>query len=142
VPPRETVVDLAPVSRHLLGRRRHGRRAVQHEVECANGRKCLVGRVLDLSRTGALICLSEPQFTAATDTDLFGVAGRLAFMFSEGLQLLFVHSKVVARARIVRVARREAKGPTVIGCEFSRALTFNECRVLGIPSERIHAAGA
>jgi hypothetical protein len=132
MPSRETVIDTAPVTRHLLGRRRHARLSVQHEVECTSASRSWPGRVLDLSRVGALVCLAQPEFRAKTDQDLFSIAGRLAFMFADGLKMHFVRSDLWARARIVRVARQSARGPTVIGCEFGRPLTFRECRLLGI----------
>lgn len=138
----ETVVDLAPVSRHLLGRRRHDRMAVKHAVECVAGSHTVLGRVLDLSRVGALICLSDIEYQAASDGDLFAVAGRLATLFADGMLLNFGDTKVHAKARIVRVARRAARGPTVIGCEFARPLGFHECAVLRIPPDRMHAPGA
>jgi hypothetical protein len=137
---RETVVDLA-VSRHLHGRRRHGRLLVQHEVECESGRRTLQGRVLDLSRTGALVCLSDPAYCARDDADLFAVAGRLACTYPDGFTIRFVAAKIQTRARIVRVARG-ARGLTVLGCDFGRPLEFHECRLLGIPPEKPQATGA
>ena len=99
------------------------------------------GRVLDLSRTGALIRLSDPTYCAPDDAGLFAVAGRLACAYPDGFTLRFVAAKLIARARIVRVARGP-RGVTVIGCDFARPLEFRECRLLGIPPEKPHATGA
>jgi hypothetical protein len=129
---RETVIDTGPITKHLLGRRRHARLAVQHEVECCGASGSLQGRVLDLSRVGALVCLAQPEMRAKSDQDLFAVAGKLACRFASGLKVHFVRSDVWAQARIVRVARESARGPTVVGCEFGRPLSFRECRLLGI----------
>ena len=131
--PYETVVDTVPISKHLLGRRRHARLAVEHAVECVAGSQALPGRVLDLSRVGALILLTDPEFHAESNQDLFTVAGRLALKYADGMQLQFTDARIQTRARIVRVAREEDRSTTVIGCEFARPLTFRECRLLKAP---------
>jgi hypothetical protein len=139
---REMVVDLSPVSRHLSGRRRHGRRFVQHEVECSNGRRSLQGRVLNLSCSGALVRLTALHLATKTDAEVFAVASQMAFMFSNGMALRFVRTDLLARARVVRVAREQGQGLSLIGLEFGRPLTFSECRKLGIPYEQSQAADA
>jgi hypothetical protein len=111
-------------------------------VECVAPKETLLGRVLDLSRVGALICLSEEEYQASSDADLFVVAGRLATLFGEGVLLRFPDKKVHARARIVRVARSGTRGPTVIGCEFARPLSFPECGALRIRPDRRQAQGS
>jgi hypothetical protein len=121
-----------PIDKHVLGRRRRGRVTAAHQVDCQGPMNCFRGRVLNVSRDGALVSLTHRRFKANKDLDLVDVAARLQEEFPEGLTLRFLACPVNVQASMVRLARLADDGATVIGCEFARPLTFPECRLLGI----------
>jgi hypothetical protein len=121
-----------PIDKHVLGRRRRGRVTALHQVDCEGATNSFRGRVLNLSRDGALVSVAHRRFKASADLDLVEVAARLQEEFPDGFVLRFLACPVKVKVSMVRLARFSNEGATVIGCEFVRPLAFQECRLLGV----------
>ena len=118
--------------KHVLGRRGRRRISTMQQVDCQGVVNAFRGRVLNVSREGALISVTQRRFKAKTDLDLVQVTASLEEEFPDGLTLRFLECPVTLKASIVRVARLAEDGATAIGCKFERPLSFPECRILGV----------
>ena len=74
----------------------------------------------------------ELGFDAAIDYKRDDARARLDEEFPDGIAVRFLDFPVTLQAGVVRLSRREEDGATLMGCEFSRPLSFQECRLLGI----------
>jgi hypothetical protein len=115
-----------------LGRRGLRRINTLQQVDCQGGVNSFRGRVLNVSRDGALISVVHRRFKAKTDLELVQVTQNLEDEFPDGLTLRFLECPVTVKASIIRVARLAEDGATALGCRFERPLTFAECRILGV----------
>lgn len=129
-----------PIDKHVLGRRRRGRIATTHQVDCQGAISSFRGRLLNVSRDGALVCIAHKRFKAGADVDLVDVATRVEEEFPDGIGLRFLDFPVTLQAAVVRLSRREEDGATQIGIEFTRQLTFQECRLLGVRATDLDAS--
>lgn len=116
----------------LLGRRRSERKKCNYDVGCEGSEGAFRGRLVNLSRTGALLHLSNAQFRATSDADLVEVFTRIQAAFPEGLTIYFLHCKAAVQATLVRIARQEDDARTVVGCQFLEPLTDRECELFGV----------
>jgi hypothetical protein len=116
----------------VLGRRKSERRRCAHEVGCEGQDGAFRGRLVNISRTGALLHLANRQFQATNDADLVEVFTRIEGVFSEGMTIYFLHCKAAIQAKLVRIARQDDDALTVVGCEFGRPLTDRECEMLNV----------
>jgi hypothetical protein len=121
-----------PVDKHVLGRRRRGRIVTAHQVDCQGAISSFRGRLLNVSRDGALVCLAHRRFKASADVDLVDVATRVEEEFPDGISVRFLDVPLTLKAAVVRLSRREDDSATLMGVEFERPLTFQECRLLGV----------
>jgi hypothetical protein len=103
-----------------------------HQVDCQGAIGSFRGRLLNVSRDGALVCLAHKRFKAGADVDLVDVAARVEEEFPDGIAVRFLDFPVTLQAAVVRLSRREEDGATLMGCEFSRPLSHQECRLLGV----------
>lgn len=116
----------------LLGRRKSERRRCNIPVGCEGTEGAFRGRLVNVSRTGALLHLSNAQFRAESDTELVEVFTRLHQAFPQGLTIYFLHCKAAVTATLVRIARQPDDALTVVGCQFAKPLTERECEMLGV----------
>jgi hypothetical protein len=116
----------------LLGRRKSERRRCNIAVGCEGTEGAFRGRLVNVSRTGALLHLSNAQFRAEDDTALVEVFTRLHQAFPDGLTIYFLHCKAAIQAALVRIARQPDDALTVVGCQFARPLSDRECEMLGV----------
>jgi hypothetical protein len=116
----------------VLGRRKSERRRCNYDIGCEGTDGAFRGRLVNLSRTGALLHLANRQFQAANDADLVEVFSRIEAAFDEGMTIYFLHCKAAIQARLVRIARQNDDALTVVGCQFTRPLTDKECELLNV----------
>lgn len=113
------------------GRRRGRRVACKFEVECRGKGAHYRGRMVNVSRVGALIGLRHRSFRAG-EAGLLAIVGRVHAAFPKGMLLTLNRLPVAIRAKVVRVAQEAAERYILLGCEFHRLLTAKECELLGV----------
>jgi hypothetical protein len=116
----------------VMGRRKSERRNCAYAIGCEGTDGAFRGRLVNLSRTGALLHLANRQFQASNDADLVEVFTHIEGVFSEGMTIYFLHCKAAIQAKLVRIARQDDDALTVVGCEFGRPLTDRECDMLNV----------
>src|SRR5687767_396859 len=84
----------------VLGRRKSERKRCTYEVGCEGADGAFRGRLVNLSRTGALLHLANQQFQASTDADLVEVFTRIQSAFAEGMTIYFLHCKAAVQATL------------------------------------------
>lgn len=92
--------------------------------------------VLNISRPGALITITDPAFEISTHEADLGLAGlRVASHFGEGLRLELLEPALTIAADVVRLSEGQQGEEYVfwLGCQFDEPLTDEECRLLGVP---------
>ena len=100
--------------------------------------------ILNLSHSGALISISDPALAAPKGPDeLVLYTKRLGIEFRNGMLLRILEGEVSVQAGVVRVSEKTQGSETlvVIGIQFRRSLTPDECERLEIRAPSI-AAGA
>jgi hypothetical protein len=124
---------VAEIRRLFSGRRRSRRFDCERPVECLGRRVSYPGRLLNVSRLGALVSIAHEDFLPAdSDGSLVEVAHLMRRRFPDGISVRIPGDAVRLVATIVRVARHPSEASSVFGCFFSRPLTRRQCRALGV----------
>jgi twitching motility protein PilT len=92
--------------------------------------------VLNISRRGALVTITDPSFEISTHEADLGLAGlRVASHFGEGLRLELLEPSLTIAAEVVRLSEGKQGDDYVfwLGCQFDEPLSDEECEVLGVP---------
>jgi len=97
--------------------------------------RCLV---VNISRSGAMITLLEPDFVRYSDNvdDINLIGLRIASHFGDTFTLEFAASQVTVECELVRMGENRQDEDLVVflGCRFLRELTDEECRQLEVRS--------
>jgi len=94
--------------------------------------------VLNVSATGALLSISDPQFAPPAEADQLVVfTRRMGFQFRSGMIVRFLEAEISIDADVVRVSERTEGGELLIaiGVKFRRRLDAAECARLEIAPE-------
>src|SRR5262245_32695805 len=114
------------------GRRRGRRSACEWKIECRGPLRTFGGQAVDISRVGTLLSLSRPRFFEAGRQGLFAVVERLQSAFPRGMVVTFAEPRVTVKASIARVTQDPTTGQVLLGCQFRRPLTPDQCSRLGV----------
>lgn len=89
---------------------------------------------VDVSMSGALLRITDPQFTEDEDTRLMPYTEKVWHHFQGGFQVDLAGGIIELEADVVRVTGFAGRGSDIvlIGCKFRRPLTAMECGALGI----------
>ena len=121
---------------HFAHKRRGQRRLCVMGIEVTGATGTWAGRTVNISRNGALIEITDPAFcTAGREATLLEFATRALSEFKKSMIVRFEDVPLRVEASVLRVTRHPAAASLLLGCEFSRALTTRQCRVLGVPTE-------
>jgi hypothetical protein len=104
-------------------------------VEIQGKRSSFKGMAVDISRSGLLLRIMDPEFASPEEMEhLMPYTARVWYHFEGGFQVKFGKSGVKARADVVRVTGYAGQGRSLIllGCRFQRPLEKPECERLGI----------
>jgi len=120
---------------HFAGRR--GALRTEKSLGCrvAGPQGTFEARLVDVSRSGALIVITDRRFASGEDLDqLMLYTARVWHHFPEGLELQIPDREVCAVAVVVRVKIQsgEERFPFQLGLHFRTELTADECDRLGV----------
>ncbi|MHC4819723.1 MAG: PilT/PilU family type 4a pilus ATPase, partial [Planctomycetota bacterium] len=117
--------------------RRRGERLHKIHYARVHGRHSAYrAMVLNISRRGALITITDPTFEISTHEADLGLAGlRVASHFGEGLRLELLDPALTIAAEVVRLSEGKQADEYVfwLGCQFEEPLSDEECEILGVP---------
>jgi hypothetical protein len=121
--------------RMFAGKRRGRRKGRSLEISLVDGLGgSYAARTVNLSRTGALVEVTEPSFQKFSDyDDLVAFKERVEDRFGRGLRVIIGGGVVELRGRVVRVEK-----PAVgdwrprIGIDFVQPISDANCQSLGI----------
>jgi hypothetical protein len=105
-------------------------------VTCAGSSGRYEARLIELSRSGALVDMRDPRFLkSCLDSSLLSFSGRVVEEFSGGMRVGCAEPKLSLAARVIRTLQHPATGAYLMGLEFLTPLTPPQCRMLGLPTE-------
>jgi len=113
------------------------RPAVSHELRIVGSHGEYAGQTVDLSRTGALLWITDERFDAQ---DFMLFSERVYDEFGKGMRI-FVGDVELPKAEVARVTRKGDEGGPgdpgicLVACRFERSLTPDESRELGVDAE-------
>ena len=120
---------------HFAGHRRGSRLRCVMPVECAGATGKYKARTIELSRSGALVEIRDPDFRDGDPkSSLLTFSARVMSEFAGGMRIRFFAPKVSLAARVIRTTRHPTAASLLIGCEFLTELTEQRCRMLGLPT--------
>jgi twitching motility protein PilT len=103
----------------------------------------LAGMVVNLSRTGALVTITDKKWNATPEDDDMGLVGlRIAAHFGEGLRIEFVEAGFTLEAEVVRITEGKIGSDfaSYLGIRFLPKLTDKQCASLGLNAAEAPAA--
>ena len=126
---------------HFAGRRENRRFDTFLPCRITGQSGVYLAKVLDISRSGALIRILDGRFPdAKAGEKLMRYAERVTDQFGDGVDLAFRGTSDPVRANLVRVTTRqeEADEPAchLIGVRFEAVLSDAHCRALGFSPSR------
>jgi len=117
------------------GRRGAKRAVLTLEVDVVGQSGQFAGQTVDLSRSGALIWITDERFVPPGQTaNMVLYSERVAEEFGAGLRLQFPRAQVRRDGEVVRVTRGGAKaaGHILVACRFANPLGTEDCKRLGL----------
>jgi hypothetical protein len=134
--PEPSTAGVAEIKRLFSGRRRSRRFACERTVVVVGVRGSYPGRLLNVSRLGALVEIAHDDFLPADcEGSLIEIAGLLKDRFPNGITIRIPGDSVRLMATVVRVSPHASEPSSVFGCYFSMPLTRRQCRVLGVSAD-------
>ncbi len=121
--------------KYFSGRRDSLRTCKFFDLEVMGRHGNFAGMTVDLSRSGALVRISDPTFASAEEmTALMPYTARVWYHLEGGFSIKLNEVKFQLPADVVRVTGYCGRGSSLIliGCRFRRNLTEDECKVLEI----------
>jgi len=119
---------------HFTGRRNAFRTEKSHECRVVGPHGSFRARIVDVSRSGALITIVDPGFATSEDCEqLMLYTSRVWHHFDAGLELQVESRSVRVVADVVRVTGQSGggHGSNNMGIQFRTELTAAECDRLG-----------
>ncbi|MHC4223563.1 MAG: type IV pilus twitching motility protein PilT [Planctomycetota bacterium] len=107
----------------ILSAKLHGRQGI------------LAGMVVNLSRTGALVTITDKRWNATPEDDDMGLVGlRIAAHFGEGLRIEFEEAGFTQEAEVVRITEGKIGSDfaSYVGIRFLPKLTDKQCASVGL----------
>lgn len=121
---------------HFAGNRRGSRHRLVLPVTCAGSSGRYDARILELSRTGAVVEMRDPGFLPADQrSSLLAFSARVADECACGMRIAVSEPKLSLAARVIRTMQHPATAALLMGIEFVAPLTPAQCRMLGLPTE-------
>ncbi len=127
------------------GRRGAKRAALTLEIEVVGQSGGFAGQTVDLSRSGALVWITDERFVAPGHTaNMVLYSERVAEEFGAGLRIQFPRAQVRRDGEVVRVTRGAGKaaGHILVACRFANPFGTDECRRLGLEAGAVETTAA
>jgi len=125
---------------HFAGRRDAQRIDTLIECRMVGERGVFRALAVDLSRTGALVRVTDRRFMEGYDDEaLMQFSFRVGAHFADGMEIAFIAGSLIVVAHVVRVTSRieedTQRRSHLIGIRFRTELSERECESLGIQDE-------
>ena len=123
--------------KRVRGDKRRGQRAsVTVEVSIQGTSDTYSAQTVDISRTGALLWITDEKFLANGDAaNMVLYSERVAAELGDGMLIRFGSEGVERQAEVVRVTRKglSDSSPMLVGCRFAEILEDDDFGRIGIP---------